>query len=992
MTSPQGRHDRYPGNRPLSDSELDRRLFFGRKSEASDLLHQLLATNLVILYGSSGTGKTSLLRAGVFHRLREHDLLPVEVRLDQPGRSHLDVFAAATRAACEAQGIDYTPGEGATLWEFFKTAILWRDGALQTPMLVLDPFDELLTIHDANSRLALARALDEILGGRLPKSVRARRESGETLPYSDSAPNVKVLISLPESYLGTLEELACELPKVMTNRFRLTQMTREAAREAIIEPAALPQDGDFATPPFAFTEAALAEMLDALAGRTGAIEPFALQMLCSHVERDVIRPRARAGRELVVEQHDLGGRRGIDRAVRRFYDDALARIPRRRQRKRARVLCAEGLVSPSPDRRRLSVEDGHLRREFKVRPATLSRLVEAHVLHRERRLDSDYYELSHDRFITPVLKSRPWRMSWRVKAAIGFAGVLYVLLVVVGLAIEEERQNAEAARDSLAQQLDFLNYELSWKLQEIHQLELMESVNERVIAEYEKRNPPEASASELSNMAMAHLVRGDLHRFRGRFQEALDSYQQSRSMLENAISKEPKHRLRFRLFTAWALGKIADVHLTRGDLPEAGGVVAEQEKILRELTEGGIEDEWLVEESRDQLGLAYMTTGDILVKQGKLEDALTEFKNAETLFRNRFDDDPADVYRQLNVGAVAQRIGDVHLDRLELKEALSSFQQVEAIFRKLVVDQPDSPQWDRDLVVALDRIAKVRMAGYEQARSLAVHEAVRARSSARRKARDVASDSVPLGISSQLDEAQKAYDEALGIAQKLHQRDPQYPEWTRDLAEIEMSRGQIQMARGEVASALRLLQQAQQVIAELGEGTSEDADSASVLTEFLRSLGSVHLLGGNLDEAKSALDMAFGETEKRVSDPRAGMDWKAKLSSVHDGLGDVFLARAKLEEAHEHHAKALEIREELATIAADNAVWQVNLAVSLYKVASIELLTGANEQLVEERRERAKRVLDDLAGRLPPIARSWPGLFEKRLRPTADGRKGSRAR
>src|SRR5437660_12083165 len=37
---------------------------------------------LTVLFGLSGTGKTSLLRAGVFPKLREENFLPVYIRLD----------------------------------------------------------------------------------------------------------------------------------------------------------------------------------------------------------------------------------------------------------------------------------------------------------------------------------------------------------------------------------------------------------------------------------------------------------------------------------------------------------------------------------------------------------------------------------------------------------------------------------------------------------------------------------------------------------------------------------------------------------------------------------------------------------------------------------------------------------------------------------------------------------------------------------------------
>src|SRR5947208_14801298 len=64
----------YKGLAPFEDSALDARFFFGREREIEVIVANLMAARLTVLYGVSGVGKTSLLRAGVAHRLRgAHD-------------------------------------------------------------------------------------------------------------------------------------------------------------------------------------------------------------------------------------------------------------------------------------------------------------------------------------------------------------------------------------------------------------------------------------------------------------------------------------------------------------------------------------------------------------------------------------------------------------------------------------------------------------------------------------------------------------------------------------------------------------------------------------------------------------------------------------------------------------------------------------------------------------------------------------------------------
>jgi WD40 repeat protein len=61
----------YKGLAPFEDSELDALFFFGRERETEIVAANLLATKLTVLYGPSGVGKSSLLRAAVVRRLRE---------------------------------------------------------------------------------------------------------------------------------------------------------------------------------------------------------------------------------------------------------------------------------------------------------------------------------------------------------------------------------------------------------------------------------------------------------------------------------------------------------------------------------------------------------------------------------------------------------------------------------------------------------------------------------------------------------------------------------------------------------------------------------------------------------------------------------------------------------------------------------------------------------------------------------------------------------
>src|SRR4029453_5042248 len=273
--------DRYPGAQPFSDTPLDHLRFFGRDEETSLLLHQLLRVDFLVLFALPGLGKTSLLNAKLFPLLRERDLLPLPVRFNHTERSltPLQVFTAAIEQACKAETIDYTPGATDSLWEFFKTAIFWRCDRLQTPVLILDQFEEIFTLQGEDFRHTAAAELGQLLGRRLPGRVRQQIQEGQPLPFSETPPEVKVLLSLREDDLGMLQEITPEIPTILQNRFRLTGLSSEDARQAITGPAGrVVEDVQFSTRPFEYNETTVDEMIATARNREGSIDPFLLQL------------------------------------------------------------------------------------------------------------------------------------------------------------------------------------------------------------------------------------------------------------------------------------------------------------------------------------------------------------------------------------------------------------------------------------------------------------------------------------------------------------------------------------------------------------------------------------------------------------------------------------------------------------------------------------------------------------------------------------------
>ena len=88
----------YKGLAAFDDSELDALFFFGRDPEREIITANLMGSRLTLVYGPSGVGKSSVLRAGVAHRLRQEQETAVLVFSTWTGDPVAGLIEAAGQA------------------------------------------------------------------------------------------------------------------------------------------------------------------------------------------------------------------------------------------------------------------------------------------------------------------------------------------------------------------------------------------------------------------------------------------------------------------------------------------------------------------------------------------------------------------------------------------------------------------------------------------------------------------------------------------------------------------------------------------------------------------------------------------------------------------------------------------------------------------------------------------------------------------------------
>ena len=234
----------------LSFGEEDAKYFHGRDFESEMLARRVERERLTILFGPSGLGKSSILKAGLFPLLRKENVLPVYIRLDfSADRPDLtaQVKAAVVREAERSQVEAPRPTSRETLWEYFhrKYADFWSERHhVIIPLLVFDQFEEIFTLgrrdrsrtHATNLFLT---ELADLVEARPPTELKSRleRESpdkqSEVEAFHFDRHRYKVLFSLREDFLPELEALSDRMPAVAHNRFRLERMNGVSALQVV---------------------------------------------------------------------------------------------------------------------------------------------------------------------------------------------------------------------------------------------------------------------------------------------------------------------------------------------------------------------------------------------------------------------------------------------------------------------------------------------------------------------------------------------------------------------------------------------------------------------------------------------------------------------------------------------------------------------------------------------------------------------------------------
>ncbi len=168
----------------------DKDAFFGRDQEIDDLYALAFKTSLILVYGLSGTGKTSLVQCGLASRFDGPDWYPIFVRRNE------NINTSLTNVLENALG--QKTGENVVE----NISRLLRK-TLRPVYLLFDQMEELFILGQEAEQRTFMTSLRELLDSQLP---------------------AKIILIMREEYIGQLYQYEQMIPELFDHRFRVEPM------------------------------------------------------------------------------------------------------------------------------------------------------------------------------------------------------------------------------------------------------------------------------------------------------------------------------------------------------------------------------------------------------------------------------------------------------------------------------------------------------------------------------------------------------------------------------------------------------------------------------------------------------------------------------------------------------------------------------------------------------------------------------------------------
>jgi WD40 repeat protein len=196
-----------------SYSKEDRNIFFGRDKEIEELYSRIFESKILIIYGISGTGKSSLINCGLANKFNDSDWLPVNIR--RGININQSLFDGLSRSSLTNGPLEKSSASGTAKNDIVKVIRSIYLDNFKPVYLIFDQFEELFIFGNKDEKTEFISTIKKVI---------------------DSDLQCRFIFSVREEYLAGLTEFEKIIPSFLTNRIRIEKMTTQNALQVIEGP------------------------------------------------------------------------------------------------------------------------------------------------------------------------------------------------------------------------------------------------------------------------------------------------------------------------------------------------------------------------------------------------------------------------------------------------------------------------------------------------------------------------------------------------------------------------------------------------------------------------------------------------------------------------------------------------------------------------------------------------------------------------------------
>ena len=426
---------------------IDRPIFFERREETRRLIRLVSIYRGTLLYGESGTGKSSVINAGFIPAMLEEGFVPERLRV-QPlpgGELVVERIALTDEGTAPFLPSRFSSDDETRVRLVFSTEELRARLASEheggPPLLIFDQFEEFITLFEEapESREKFAEATH---------AQKTLLDFFHTLLRDETLP-VKLLFVFREDYLAKLSKLFTLVPNLRDQNVRLTFPDSSVLKKLIRGPFTL---SEIPSEHFGrvISEELANKMCAALEERsdTGSVNLTEVQIACLSLWRD---PKAESLFDATPNRAEV-----IQRLLEGHLTGSLDRLSSGLREPAVAVL--RHLVT-SAGTRNIVLESDLLERlrlweniPIETGKRALAEISgQSRLVRRQRRNEAYFYDIMSE-FLVPWIQrqrvlsdARVTLQKLRKRVAIGVGIALAVVLTLAGISIYLERERSKDA-------------------------------------------------------------------------------------------------------------------------------------------------------------------------------------------------------------------------------------------------------------------------------------------------------------------------------------------------------------------------------------------------------------------------------------------------------------------------------------------------------------------------------------------------------------------